>query len=389
MHASVDGCRKAFLLALVAGGSAVAAPLRAQGPPLSGIVTDTLGIALELAEVVIRPAEGNGGARTVRAGAGGRFSSGGLGTGRYVVTVRRIGYFPLTVQLDLAREKPQWVQFELVPRAQQLPELQVSAERPVGPAPLLRGTVVDEQRRPIEQAEIVVTGFTRRGAAAVRSTDVRGQFIFPELQRGRYAVTVRRVGYAPIQVSLSLTSDSARRVQFVMVGWPQELPEIIVERRNTLARGIRRARAYDGIFLTRDDIVRAAPKRLGDALRRHLPNVSPYQFALPNRGLHFGVALPEPPAEPRTSTGLSVPFRRRLDAVQERTDFLGADCPPAISLNGAPVTLGYAINDIDPQLIEAVEIYRRRDRRRPVDFDIDLVLERSCGALVVLWLRAQ
>lgn len=376
------------------------APERAaaqDGPLLAGVVTDTLQVPLPLAELIaVRVGDGGGPSRQVaRADATGRFAFRDIGAGRFALTVRRIGYIPIQVTIELREGAPQSVQFELVPRPQQLPDVlvDVEAER-AGPGPLFRGTVVDENRQPIEEAEVIVGGNSPRTRGPFqRNTDARGRFTFPELRAGRYAVTVRRIGYAPVQASLAFQKDSARNVQFVMATWPQDLPEIVVERRNSLVRGARRASTYDGFFLTRDDIARAAPATTGAFLRRYLPNVSTYQYSTPNMGIDLPpVFAADDDPTPRSSSGLSVPYRARLNAAEAREKFFGTDCPPVISINGAPARVGFAINDFDPQQIEAIEVYRRRlDPKHPPPFEFqeDLVMKRSCGALVVIWLKAR
>jgi hypothetical protein len=366
------------------------------GPLLSGVVTDTLGVPLPLAELIAVGVGDGGGGRNwqvARTDAAGRFAFRDIRPGQYALTVRRIGYNPIQVTIELRDGAPQSVQFELVPRPQQLPDVLVDVEADRGgPGPLFRGTVVDENRTPLEEAEVVVGGFSPRTSGPFqRNTDARGRFAFPELGPGRYAVTVRRVGYTPLQASLALQPDSARNVQFVMTTWPQDLPEIVVERRNNLVRGARRASVFGGVFLTRDDIARAAPTTMGEFLRRYLPNVSPYQFSTPNMGRD----LPSPFAggdavAPAAVTLLSVPFRKRLIGSEAREDFLGKDCPPVISINGAPAGVGFAINDFDPQQIEAIEVYRRRLKvENTFEFHEDVVWARSCGALVVIWLKGR
>jgi len=194
-------------------------------------------------------------------------------------------------------------------------------------------------------------------------------------------VTVRRIGYVPIQASLAL-EEEPRAVQFVMTTWPADLPEIsVVARRNDILRGVRRAATYDGRFLTRDDIAAAAPVTLGDFMSRYLPNVYPGGFSTPS--IPVGMLPPLGGLARASSSGP----RTGLDAGAKRRAFLGPEGPPVISVNGGPARVGLAINDFDPQQIEAIEVYRRKDRAVPWEFQEDLVLLRSTGSLVVIWLR--
>ncbi len=360
----------------------VSAQAQVPGPILSGVVVDTLGLPLALAEIIAVRA-GDTTRYVARAGARGGFVITGPGSGEYAVTVRRIGYQPIQVTLSLRLAEPYWIRFEMVPQPQQLPDVLVEATPERGRrGPLLSGLVVDDAREPVPFAEIVVSGFMpkTRGPWQVQ-TDARGRFRFPEVKPGQYAVTVRRIGYVPIRASLSL-KETPRAIEFVMATWPAELPELkVVARRNNLLRGVRRASAYFGKFLTRDDIEAAAPKTLGDFMTRYLPSVPPGGFSIPN--IPHGML---PPLGGLARTNSSGP-RPRLNAGAKRAAFLGPGCPPVISINGAPAQAGWAINDFDPQQIEALEVYRRRDRPAPWEFQEDLVFLRSCGSLVVVWLK--
>lgn len=366
--------------------SAVASRSVAQAPPpiMSGVVVDTAGLPLALAEII---AMGTGDTvrHVARAGARGRFTLSGLASGEYSITVRRIGYRPIQVMMTLRMGEPRWVEFELLPQPQRLPDVltEVSPrERDRRTGPLLRGVVVDETNQPVPHAEIIMGGFLPRTRGPhQRQTDAQGRFRFPDVGEGRYAVTVRRIGYVPIQASLALEGEP-RVVQFVMTRWPADLPEIsVVARRNDILRGVRRAAAYDGRFLTRDDIAAAAPVTLGDFMSRYLPNVYPGGFSTPS--VPVGMLPPLGGLARANSSGSRV----RLDAGVKRRAFLGPEGPPVISLNGGPVRIGLAVNDFDPQQIEAIEVYRRKDRAVPWEFQEDLVLLRSTGSLVVIWLR--
>ncbi len=357
-------------------------------PILRGVVLDTLRQPLPLAEIILFGG-GDNARHVARADPQGRFSFTGLGSGDYTVTVRRIGYQPIRVTLTLNMRKPYSVEFLMVPIAQRLSDVLVEAERGARArkgGPLLTGEVVDEFQQPVPNAEILISGFRPRNRGPFQvQADAEGRFRFPDLRAGRYAVKVRRIGYVPIQASLALEKATPRSVRFVMASHPFGLPEIgVVARRNDIARGVRRAAAYDGRFLTRDDILKAAPVTFGDFLSPYLPNVDSYDFSIPNLAIGLLPPLGGTVARSTFSSG-----RRSRSAMQKRMDFLGPPCAPVISVNGEPALIGVAINNFDPQQIEAVEVYRRRDPRHPVpwEFQEDLVFQRSCGSLVVIWLK--
>ncbi len=137
------------------------------------------------------------------------------------------------------------------------------------------------------------------------------------------------------------------------------------------------AGAYRGTLLTRDDLERMAPRVLGDAIGKILTAVRAETFDEPNLGYsHLWVRPGNDPL--------------RLIGAGQR----GQDCPPAISINGSPTRVGWAINDILPEHVEAIEIYKGV---HPFPFDDDPLLTGravrgsplagACGKLVIIWLR--
>jgi len=164
---------------------------------------------------------------------------------------------------------------------------------------------------------------------------------------------------------------------------PQGLPDIVVNAtRFDLARVTRRVGGHLGALLTRDDIRRLAPNELGEAARKHLWNVNPDTFFEPALGF-------DAPRMRDIRHGLGPPNRAVADAYRAR----GFDCPPVISINGERPREGWALNDFEPEDVEAMEIYRSRDTTRgrqpvPLEFLADPLYRRSCGSLVVVWLKA-
>src|SRR5438105_1348499 len=75
----------------------------------------------------------------------------------------------------------------------------------------LAGIVTDSLRRPIAEAEVRVSGMAR----AVR-TDSAGRFLVTALSAGIFQVAVRRIGFAPAEVTVRLTSDDTTQTTFVL-----------------------------------------------------------------------------------------------------------------------------------------------------------------------------
>lgn len=235
--------------------------------------------------------------------------------------------------------------------------------------PVVRGVVRDEAGRPIEGAEVQLYGSPRRTAV----TGPDGAFRVAGLRNARYWLLVRRIGFLPHQESLTLAGDETREVTVPLQAAPVRLPDVVAKAQRSLYdRRMqdfmwRSRSAFGGRFLTRDDVERARPARLGDLVVRYLPFKRSWVMDEPGGWIYDGIA----------GTGYDVTrltrFRRFLP-----------DCPPGVALNGGPVSAGLAVNDFRPDDIEALEIYREGS---------DLPIEYSsagrtrCG-LVVIWLRS-
>ena len=232
----------------------------------------------------------------------------------------------------------------------------------------VRGWVLDTAGTPIREAEVVIYG-TNRSVREARVVPVRGDgsFEMDSLPAGRYWLIARRLGYAPATHTVTLERGKPRRFRFLLEPAPQALAEITVEGRAAWERQyrdfVRRSRSAFGRFLTRDDIERFRPVFLGDMLRMHLPFTSSEAF--------FSPSFASWSRSPAT-------LGWRYDRFRE------PDCPPAVSINGGPVSPGWAVNDFHPPDVEAIEVYRTA-RHTPLEFGLST--QRLCGPLVVVWLR--
>jgi len=351
---------------------------QAAPPPLSGVVVDSAGAPIGLADIIaVRRVRRTEDPHYARTDAAGRFVFSRLEPGTYTLTVRRIGFVPEQVLVVLGQGTPRSLRFVLQRMPQLLADLVADAPRLAADslgrdAPLFQGVVVDSSGRPIADAEIEAGGSTRttRGVTGRRSNP-QGRFVFETLRPGAYFITVRRIGYAPIRAALTFEAGTPRTIRFEMQPMPHQLADLEVRGDGFDLRRISSrvsAGAYRGTLLTRDDLARMAPRVLGDAIGKTLTAVTRETFDEPNLGFsHLWVRVGD------------------MERLRFTTGMRGQDCPPSISVNGRPTRAGWAINDFAPEYIEAVEIYKGS---APFPFDSDHFLSGNCGKLVVIWLRA-
>ena len=237
--------------------------------------------------------------------------------------------------------------------------------KPSKPLPVLRGAIQDTAGRPLDGALIEIMGLKRR-----MFTPSSGAFRFDDVKPGKYWVVARRIGYTPLQTALTFRPGDDREIVFQLDPLPHVLPEELVKGDDAAWQRrygdfVGRSRGAFGNFLTRDDIERARPQYLGDAIRRHMPFTSSEAFFTPAFA-DFD----------RTFTGF-----RRGGRLSTRAA-ISRGCPPLVSVNGGTPSGVWAVNDFRPEDVEAVEVYRG-NRMMPAEF---ATWGTECG-LVVVWTR--
>jgi hypothetical protein len=226
----------------------------------------------------------------------------------------------------------------------------------------LQGVVRDTARSPIEGAEVIVHSADRSA-----STSPAGTFRLDALSPGRYWVTVRRVGYVPVRAALTLEPNDDRKVEFELEEMTRELPEVEVWAQETwwtrrFREFSRRQKSALGRFVTRDDIERMNPVYLADLVHRYFPF---------NR---FDGFQPSWPVNRHSSW---------MASTYVRSSMFGS-CSPSISLNGGSPMSGWAVNDFQPESVEALELYRRAS---DIPLEFRMMSQVSGCGLVVVWLR--
>ena len=127
------------------------------------------------------------------------------------------------------------------------------------------GTVLDrESGGTIGAADVVVSG----GRAA--ASDATGHFVFKDISPGEHSVTVRHLGYKPVEESIIVPANRTVEMRVELAAEPFELEPIVVttvrdprlEVQGFYERKQWSDRTGLGYFVTRDEIQRRNPQRI-------------------------------------------------------------------------------------------------------------------------------
>lgn len=219
------------------------------------------------------------------------------------------------------------------------------------------------------------------GTRFKQTTRAAGAYRFDDVPAGRYWIAVRRIGYSPLRITITLADADRRNLAFEMDHLPVNLSELKVIAQGGMSSERyqdfwSRAHSAFGKFLTRDDITSAPGGDLISLVQQHLPGKS--RLALEQR-LEFAGASPASLA----GGYYVVDDGSHRSAGQSLTTLTDPDCTPLLSINGGSPSPGISLADFDRDALEAIEIYRR-GKWVPTEFTLRATS--GCG-LVVLWLR--
>ncbi|MGQ0702309.1 MAG: carboxypeptidase-like regulatory domain-containing protein [Gemmatimonadales bacterium] len=164
-------------------------------PSMRGTVRDTAGRPIAGAEVAIAN-------KRVTTNSQGVFRVDSLRPGSYVLTIRLVGYVPVSSRIQLSAE-PFHAEYILLPAAHVLPEVVVEA-RKTG----ISGIVGNSAYRPLPGAKVTVAGI--RGGEML--TDSAGRFAFPAADQGLYLVRVTLAGYAERRLFVELRKGEGKEL---------------------------------------------------------------------------------------------------------------------------------------------------------------------------------
>lgn len=219
-------------LAAIGLALGIATAAGAQNPPLApatmvGVVRDSTGAPIADAEVIIR--ELTQGTRT---NARGEFALRDVPVGAYQVWFRRLGYRSVDYNWEArpGERTEVTVALHAVPRTLDPVVVRAEEDRRLKGTSSILGLVVDSAGTPIDEAEVQLVGANRVGV-----TRPNGGFLFRPLPVGQYLVRVRKLGYTPTNMTLSLVDHDDREVIIKMRALPVTLDAMTIAARSGYA----------------------------------------------------------------------------------------------------------------------------------------------------------
>jgi hypothetical protein len=214
---------------------------------------------------------------------------------------------------------------------------------------IVKGSVVTEGRTPLVGAQI------RFGNAAdAAESDDAGQFTATRVNAGSLWLRVRRIGYRPESLLVTVVAGESIEPTVVMKQIAQSIAAVRVLGRRDLtgpmAGFYKRLQAGSGRFFTQADVVKRQPTKMSDLLR-------------------------------------SVPgIRIESRGFDNRVRIRGSRCAPLIWLDGQGLFAGeFDLDSVDPYSFEGIEVYSG-PASVPIEFQGNQRVSSSCGT-IILWSR--
>ncbi len=233
------------------------------------------------------------------------------------------------------------------------------------PPARIRGVVTDLSGQAVEGARVDVHGL---GLSAVTGAD--GSYRIEGIKPERYWVAAKGPGLEPQRKAVTLEPGDDREIGFTLVAVSITVAEARAGEMDSLYRdfAVRLTQSLDGVFLTRDDIFRSQQPLLGQVIAHYLVPLAP------RTAVRF-----RDPAAGFTSTGCA-PWESWMVHGSRRW----APDPqayPFISVDGARPFRSRALYEFDPNLVEAIEVYRGA-----ATYFNTVPTANQCG-LVIIWTK--
>lgn len=217
------GCRDGLawlLLSALAFGSGEIAHSQTPMVSLTGIVRDAAGVGIPDVEVTLRST-----AFAARTNAKGEFSLANIPSATYHVFFRRLGYASVDYTWAPAAGEKTEVAVVLERLAQALDPVKVRADedRRFAVNSSISGMVSDTAGRVLAEAEVRIMGANMAGM-----TRANGGFLFKPMALGPHVIRVRKLGYAPVTMTVDLQRDEDRELYIRMTPLAQSLDAMVI-----------------------------------------------------------------------------------------------------------------------------------------------------------------
>lgn len=214
---------------------------------------------------------------------------------------------------------------------------------------IVKGAVVSETRIPLVGAQI---RFGNSGDVA--ESDEAGQFTATRVNPGAMWLRIRRIGYRPESLLVTVVAGQSIEPTVVMRQIAQSIAAVkVIGRRDItgpMAGFYKRVQTGSGRFFTQADIARRQPSSMTDLLR-------------------------------------SVPgIRIETRGFDNRVRIRGSRCSPLVWLDGQGLFAGeFDLDSVDPNTFEGIEVYSG-PASVPVEFQGNQRVSSGCGT-IILWSR--
>lgn len=250
------------------------------------------------------------------------------------------------------------------------------------------GFVTDTNGAAVPRVEVAILGSTEHRMF----TDSAGRFRFASVGPGDRVLMARRIGFVARSFVVSLAAADTAQLVLELEPLAVELPDVVVSAMRQPSRfdEVRHRQAMGfGSFITRDFIDAKKPRKTSDLLRTQLGievaddlgRVSLFS----TRGIEMSLTTTSASAEGQTTRGLSTDSSSaeatRNVGTQSMTN-VNTRCRIPVVLDSHLMSEGFSLDDILPQEIETIEVYRGM-ATIPAQY---LRYETRCG-LVIVWTR--
>lgn len=250
------------------------------------------------------------------------------------------------------------------------------------------GYVTDTSGAAVPRVEVAILGSTEHRVF----TDSAGQFRFASVGPGERVLMARRIGFIArsfvVQLQAADTAQLVLELEPVVV----ELPDIVVSASMLPSRfdEVRRRQATGfGTYITRAHIDDRKPRKTSDLLRSQLGIEVGEEYGrlavFSTRGVMPSLAATDAGAG-QISRGLVEDSTTRTEGTglvgQQQLTTITTRCRVPVVLDSQLMSEGFSVDDILPEEIEIIEIYRGL-ATIPAQY---LRYETRCG-LVIVWTR--